>query len=337
MTLDDARAMGTRSVPLDLTPFESTVIDPYTVEYPIDDNYAVWVQDWGMSSGRTQLVLRTNPQWSIFFPFGNDDYKGFLADASHMGEVVVVMYRVEGPGMGIDSYIKTTEGNLVTLHSQDGTPLLTGFDIVPFPHTIAVRDTPDGRYRLYNKDTLQPVSDDLWDAVICEKYPYPAYNPRFLLIQRDGYYGMTDAHGHVILLPETHRFTDIWVNTYEEVWPVIQVRRGELFGAIGYDGRLIVEPEWKYLYMDVYHQHDVVMVYDGERVGGIHLDEELTASPVDYTISFRENDYWSIERWIEMFEERRSYRYTLEASIEWMIEANYTKSGWLVAGMPRAS
>jgi hypothetical protein len=82
------------------------------------------------------------------------------------------------------------------------------------------------------------------------------------------YWGLIGAKGETLTNPQTQAFEDIQMNTYEEVWPIIAVIEDGNYGAIGYDGKTVINADWGYLAMDVYNVPNTVFVFGGSKWGG---------------------------------------------------------------------
>lgn len=165
-------------------------------------------------------------------------------------------------------------------------------DVLDLPNVRVVREGE--RYRLIDKMTELPVSSAVYDEVACERYPDERYSDKYIKVRSGEHWGLLDGRGGVILAPGEYELNSINVQTYEEVWPIIDVTRNGLYGAIDYNGGMVIEPEWQFLFMDVYNVPNTVFVFDGRRWGAIKLDRDLNASAVDYSVATPE---WIIDHY----------------------------------------
>ena len=127
------------------------------------------------------------------------------------------------------------------------------------------------------------VFPERYDEIVYEKYPDDQYSTKFALIRKGNYWGVINLqNGQEILNPDTLKLDNILLNTYEEVWPIIEVEKDGLCGAIDYYGNMVVKPEWKRLEMDVYNAPNEVFVYNGEKWGGMKLSYDRYNNVYDY-------------------------------------------------------
>ena len=129
--------------------------------------------------------------------------------------------------------------------------------------------------------------------MIYEKYPDDSYGKRFVIVRSGDYYGIVNGFtGEVLLHPDKYKLTKIRLNTYEEVYPLIEVERDNIWGMIDYHGNMVIEPAWDALMMDVYNVPNVVFVSDGDKWGGIRLTFENYINQFEYdSVSISEVDY----------------------------------------------
>lgn len=138
-----------------------------------------------------------------------------------------------------------------------------------------------------------------YDEVVYEKYPDETYGQTFILVRKGEYWGIFNGlEEKEILSPDKYNFTKIRLNTYEEVYPLIEVEKDGYWGMIDYKGNMVIEPVWKNVCMDVYNVPNVVFVNDGEKWGGIKLSfknyinqyeyDSVKAGDVDYSIELSE-------------------------------------------------
>jgi len=149
---------------------------------------------------------------------------------------------------------------------------------------------------IYKSEELSDfIFSEKYDEVVYEKRPDESYSTRYVLVRIGDYWGIINGwNGKEILKPDTYKLNNISINTYEEVWPVIEVEKNGKYGMIDYYGNMIIEPKWAKVWMDVYNMPNIVFVYDGEKWGGIRLSfdkyinqyeySNLKASKVDYEI-----------------------------------------------------
>lgn len=151
------------------------------------------------------------------------------------------------------------------------------------------------RFIYKNEELSDFIFSEKYDEVVYEKRPDESYNTRYVLVRQGDYWGVINGWtGKMILNPDSYKLDKISINTYEEVWPVIEVGKDGKCGMIDYYGNMVIEPKWEKVWMDVYNVPNVVFVYDGERWGGIKLTfdkyinqyeySNLRASEVDYGI-----------------------------------------------------
>ena len=137
------------------------------------------------------------------------------------------------------------------------------------------------------------VFPEKYDEVIYEKCPDDSYRTRFVLVRKGEYWGIVNGlNGKEILNPDKYGLDKIYINTYEEVWPLIEVVKDEKHGMLNYRGEMLIEPQYEYVWMDVYNIPNVVFVYDGEKWGGIKLTFEGYQNQFEYTaVKAGEVDY----------------------------------------------
>lgn len=259
---------------------ESRTANPHTpvvVSLTLADNGSGWVE--------------SNSWWLVLIELGPDtsgraptDYKlgsvfsGIESEALTQQYKTVMYYTEDGEDL-VDRYlIRRSASGDSELCTGSGKHLLKGSGFLPLPHVIGVFE--DGGWRLYDKTTLKPVSDTLYNEISCQQYPDGYYDPNHLLVRSGSLWALLDGSGN--------RLTDaiygkIYLNTYEEVWPIISVVRNGKFGAIGYDGKVIIPPEYTYIAMDVYTDINKVYVLKGDQWGVITLDKNLNASKPDWS------------------------------------------------------
>lgn len=153
-----------------------------------------------------------------------------------------------------------------------------------------------------SEDSNDNKNDDWtekYDEVVYEKYPDETYGQTFILVRKGEYWGIFNGlEGKEILNPNKYNLTKIILNTYEEVYPLIEVEKDGLWGMIDYKGNMVIEPTWKNVCMDIYNVPNVVFVNDGEKWGGIKIGFEnyinqyeydfVKAGDVDYSIELSE-------------------------------------------------
>jgi len=155
--------------------------------------------------------------------------------------------------------------------------------------------TGKSRFIYKNEELSDFIFSEKYDEVVYEKRPDESYSTRFVLVREGDYWGIVNGwNGKEILKPDSYKLDKIVINTYEEVWPVIEVVKDGKVGMIDYYGNMIIEPKWEKVWMDVYNVPNVLFVYDGEKWGGIRLTFDkyinqyeylnLKASEVDYEI-----------------------------------------------------
>jgi len=326
MTYDDLRAIAKKKSQItieDFAPFKSVATeDTYSPWHPVttyivDAHYAVLVSHQSDLAydkmSQFMLVTREAPHhWYNVCNLMVDDVDDFFVEIPDGGKLLSIMSSEK-----IDRYVTLLTSEGVTLLDQKKRVLFTASSVVPFPNVIAVREHEGGRYKMYSKDNLLPVSDEEWDEVFCNVNPDSFPADFRMIVRRNGYCGLIDSFGNTILLPETHRLTDVFLNIYEGVWPIIEVLREDRYGAIDYQGNMVIEPKWEGIWMDVYNSNaNGVVVYDGTYLGGLRIAVDgawgkasLISLEVDYCIG----DDWflgaSRDSVCSMFEFRKESSY----------------------------
>ena len=110
-----------------------------------------------------------------------------------------------------------------------------------------------------------------YDEVRWERRPDGSLGSRFLLARKGEHWGLLDGQGNTLLAPEAYQLDAIALNTYEEVWPIISVSKDGLYGAIDYNGNLVIEPQWQEVRMYCYDQPNMVFLRDGYQWYGVRL------------------------------------------------------------------
>ena len=110
-----------------------------------------------------------------------------------------------------------------------------------------------------------------YDEVRWERRPDGSLGSRFLLARKGEHWGLLDGQGNTLLSPEAYQLDAIALNTYEEVWPIISVSKDGLYGAIDYNGNLVIEPQWQEVRMYCYDQPNMVFLRDGYQWYGVRL------------------------------------------------------------------
>jgi len=228
--------------------------------------------------------------WLVLIEFGPDDagrdlsgyqVSGiFVSDSSSAlsQQYQTVMYGTDDGSTVVDRYLVRRYSTGAELCTSSGTLLLNGSAFSPMPHVIGVME--NGRWRLYDKTTLEPVSDQTYEELYCEQCPDDYWNPSNILAKRGGLWALLDGNGNELT---DAVYGTIALNTYEEIWPVISVTQNGKYGAIGYDGKAVIPVEYTWLTMNIYEDQRTVYVYLDGRWGAITLDDELNASEPDWT------------------------------------------------------
>ncbi|HOP11433.1 MAG TPA: WG repeat-containing protein [Oscillospiraceae bacterium] len=192
-------------------------------------------------------------------------------------QYATVMYYTED-GDRIDRYlIKNDLNGEKELCTVDGQHLLSGTDFYPLPHMIGVLS--DDGWRLYDKTTLKPISGRVYEQLHCQQYPDDYWDPIHMTAKRGGLWVLLDGKGNEL----TDALYDaIYLSTYEEVWPIISVIQNGKYGAIGYDGKEIIPPQYDFLTMLVYSVEDTVFVRKDGKWGAITLDDQMNTSDPDW-------------------------------------------------------
>ena len=194
--------------------------------------------------------------------------------------------------------IKNAETNIYNafydLIVEDNTDGFTAGNTIRIKYYID-EGTGKPRFIYKNEELSDFIFSEKYDEVFYEKKPDESYGTRYVLVRNGDYWGIVNGrNGKQILNPDSYKLDKIWINTYEEVWPVIEVEKDGKSGMIDYYGNMIIEPKWEKVWMDVYNVPNVVFVYDGQKWGGIRLTfdnyinqyeySDVKASEVDYEI-----------------------------------------------------
>jgi len=210
-------------------------------------------------------------------------------DVEITSETKTVSYYEDG-GLVTDTYIIKNGGSLC---NEDGQFMINGDDFLLLPHVIGVLN--GGNWHLYKKTALVPailvpVSDASYNEIFCRQYPDGSYDPNYILARRGSLWALLDGQGSSLT---DAVYGKIYLNTNREDWPVIVVAQNGKYGAIGYDGKVIVPTEYTYLTMNI--QTGKIYVLKGDKWGTITLDGNLSASAVDWKtpIPTEITDYYS--------------------------------------------
>ena len=121
------------------------------------------------------------------------------------------------------------------------------------------------------------------EELIYEQRPDGSVGERFILLRRNGYMGLLDGAGNQLLAPETYQLDSIYLNTYEEVWPISLVVKDGLYGAIDYNGNLVIQPQWQAVMMYCYDRPDMVFLRDGYQWYGVRLSYDRYTDVFTYS------------------------------------------------------
>ena len=121
------------------------------------------------------------------------------------------------------------------------------------------------------------------EELIYEQRPDGSVGERFILLRRNGYMGLLDGAGNQLLAPETYQLNSIYLNTYEEVWPISLVVKDGLYGAIDYNGNLVIQPQWQAVMMYCYDRPDMVFLRDGYQWYGVRLSYDRYTDVFTYS------------------------------------------------------
>ena len=121
------------------------------------------------------------------------------------------------------------------------------------------------------------------EELIYEQRPDGSVGERFILLRRNGYMGLLDGAGNQLLAPETYQLDSIYLNTYEEVWPISLVVKDGLYGAIDYNGNLVIQPQWQAVMIYCYDRPDMVFLRDGYQWYGVRLSYDRYTDVFTYS------------------------------------------------------
>ncbi|MDO4581957.1 MAG: WG repeat-containing protein [Bacillota bacterium] len=143
-------------------------------------------------------------------------------------------------------------------------------DIVILPYAWALKT--DGKYQLYSKTDLTPLSDQLWDAVEPEIDEEGCTSTGMIVVQRDGLYGAIDGSGTVLMEP---KWDDFDLLTTNAAWPLSRVRLADKYGFINAAGDIIIALDYEQAVMSSMvveatgEEIPIIYVYQDGRWGGI--------------------------------------------------------------------
>jgi len=234
--------------------------------------------------------VESNSWWLVLIELGPDtsgraptDYKlgsvfsGIESEALTQQYKTVMYYSEDGEDL-VDRYlIRRSASGDSELCTGSGKHLLKGSGFLPLPHVIGVFE--DGGWRLYDKTTLKPVSDRVYEELFCEQYPDDYWSPRRLLAKRGGLWALLDGNGKELT---DAVYNTISLNTYEWSWPIIGVTQSGKYGAIRYDGKTVIPAEYTFLTMYIGMNQNTVYVRKDGKWGAITLDEQMNASAPDW-------------------------------------------------------
>lgn len=122
-----------------------------------------------------------------------------------------------------------------------------------------------------------------YDEVRWERRPDGSLGSRFLLARKGEHWGLLDGQGKTLLSPETYQLDAINLNTYEEVWPLFQVQKDGLWGAVDHRGNLVIEPKWQQVMLFIYDEPKTVYLSDGIQWYAAELTYESYTDVYTYT------------------------------------------------------
>ncbi len=141
-----------------------------------------------------------------------------------------------------------------------------------FTHVYAKQSSESGLYSIYDNTTDEVVVSEKFIDVDCQLHPDDTYAPYITVRDTNGHWGMLDAYGNEILSCGQYELDAIQLQTHEGVWPIVVVQKDGLYGAIDYQGNMVIQPEWETVTMDVYNIGEN-FVYVKDPQGNWHVME----------------------------------------------------------------
>ena len=204
-------------------------------------------------------------------------------ESSVAGEPVVLYFSESGSAGGQTStyqmfYITGSEG-AYGLTDAGGNRLLDDVyqGIILLPHAYVLKQ--DGRWRFYDRDTLEPLSDYSWDDASVEVTDNGRFVANLVAVRDGDLYGAVDMRGGVVIEPAYEEFQ---MSSLKAIWPLIKVKQNGKYGFINTAGQNIVSITYDYAVLDS------VLVYADEN------DAEGTETPIIYVI--RDGDWGAMYR-----------------------------------------
>ena len=140
--------------------------------------------------------------WLVLIELGPDD-SGRASSDFKLGSVFrvnessapaqqynTVMYYTEDGDRVDRDLIKNDLNGEKELCTVDGQHLLSGSDFYPLPHMIGALE--DDGWHLYDKSTLKPISDRVYEQLHCQQYPDDYWDPIHMTAKRGGLWALLD-------------------------------------------------------------------------------------------------------------------------------------------------
>ena len=163
-------------------------------------------------------------------------------------------------------------------------------DVVVLPRAYLLRQNDN--WRFYDRDSLQPLSEDSWDWIEVLRSESGRFISDLLAVGRDGLYGAVDMQGRVVIEPVYEYFQ---LSSLQADWPLIRVRQNGLYGFINAQGQVVVSLSYDYAALDTVTVHadendaegvetPLVYVLKGEDWGALYRVEGGGSGEVDWSV-----------------------------------------------------
>lgn len=150
-------------------------------------------------------------------------------------------------------------------------------DILVLPAAYVLKQ--GGSWSFVDRQTLAPLSADLWHQVQPDRADSGLLASNLVLVERDGLFGAVDLTGQVIIQP---KYEDFHIYSYAAPWQLIRVRQEGLWGFIDLTGAEVVPARYDYVLLDT------VVVYEDEN------DAEGAVKPIIYVL--KDGDWGGVFR-----------------------------------------
>jgi hypothetical protein len=223
-------------------------------------------------------------------------YEETSSDATAAGDSLLLYYtQSSADGKGTlyvyQRFYLTGSGNARGLRDASGQQLLPDeySDIMVLPAAYCLNN--GSGWQLFDRTTLQPLSDLVWDDVKLELADSGLLSSDLIQVEKDGLFGAIDMQGEIVIEP---LYDDFELYAFDAAWPLIRVKQDGRYGYINHQGEVVVGLDYDYAVLGslIVHadendaegeQVPVIFVKRGDDWGGI-LKQGDEPSRVDWDI-----------------------------------------------------